>query len=128
MKSKKGSIVKESKDGEKEKLKSRIRRLESDNKTLVTKYRKLLSEIKTLESYREVTSEHIGNKLDGIPVEKVIRSVEEKQKAKKRAKEDAKSKEVCPACYGPIKVISFRAGKVKTCSNDKCNYRVTEND
>lgn len=127
MRVKKGGIVKEAKTGETDKLKSRIRRLEADNKELVVKNRKLLSEIKTLEAYRQVTSEHIGDKLDGIPVEKVIRGIEKKQKAEKKTKE-FKSKETCPLCHDNIKEILFRAGKIKVCSNPKCKYRETVNE
>jgi len=129
MKSKKGSIIKENKDGEVDKLRARIRRLETDNKRLTAKNKKLLSEIKTLEVYREVTTGHIGDKLNGIPVEKVVKSVEKKQKAKKESKEkEGKSKEACPVCYGPVKEIKFIAGKVKVCSNSKCKFRETVNE
>lgn len=126
MKVKKGTIVKQEKSAEVDRLKARIRKLESDNKELTTKNKKLLSEIKTLEAYRQVTTEHIGNKLNGIPVEKVVKGVEKKQEAKRKAKEkEEKLKGSCPLCHDSIKEILFKAGKIKVCSNSKCKYRET---
>lgn len=117
--------MKESKSGEVEKLKARIRRLESDLKDVESRNKKLLSEIKTLEAYRKVTTEHIGNKLDGIPVERVVKQVKNEQRAKKRAKESV-VKSACPVCFATVKVIGFRAGQIHVCSNPKCKFRETK--
>jgi DNA-directed RNA polymerase subunit M/transcription elongation factor TFIIS len=118
MKQKKGSIVKESKSGEVQKLKRRIRYLEKKNE-------RLISEIKTLEAYKELTNEYIGGELDGVPVERVIKGVQKKQKLKKvKEKED---KEVpCPKCHNKaVKVLPYRSGNIKVCGNAKCDYRET---
>lgn len=61
--------LKEAKDNTVSKLKQRIRRLEKENE-------RLKQEIKTLEAYKNITNKYIDDELDGIPVEKVIKSVE----------------------------------------------------
>jgi regulator of replication initiation timing len=88
MNTKHKKFPKEEKSGEVSKLKRRIKRLEKENE-------RLRSENKTLEAYKDLTNEYIGDNLDGIPVERVIKSVEKEQKLKKVVND---SKPKCPTC------------------------------
>lgn len=104
----------EAKDGLIQKLKRRIVRLEKENE-------RLKSELKTLESFRELTSDYIDGKLDNVPVEKVIRGVEKKQKLSSIKKPDV-IKEVCIKCLsGELKRIPYRAGVIIVCGS--CEHR-----
>lgn len=105
---------KEAKDNEVQRLKRRVKRLEKENE-------RLKSEIKTLESFRDLTSDYIEGKLDGVSVENVIRGVEKKQKLNSIKKPDD-IKEVCAKCLrGEIKKIPYRGGVVVVCGN--CEHR-----
>ena len=64
-KTKHKTYQKEAKDGETEKLKKKIRRLESDK-------RKLKSELATLEAAFLKTTRYLKDSTDGISVEKII--------------------------------------------------------
>jgi predicted nuclease with TOPRIM domain len=109
----KKSPIREAKDGEVQKLKRRIKRLEKENE-------RLKSELRTLESFRSLTSDYIGDKLDGVPVEKVIRGVEKKHKLSK-IKPDT-IKEVCQKCLrGELKKVPYRGGVVEVCG--ECQHR-----
>lgn len=110
--------VKEAKDSEVQKLKNRIKRLEKENA-------RLKSEIKTLEGFRDLTSDYIGGKLDNVPVEKVIRGIEKKQKLSKIQPDVIK--EVCQKCLkGELKKVPFRNGVVIICG--ECQHRETKKD
>ena len=112
MKQKKVPHRKDLKDEKLNKLTRRIKRLEKENA-------QLRSDIKTLESYRIVTNDYIEDNLDGVPVEKVIRSVDSKVKLKK-IKEPVKL--CCPKCLDPgLKVIGTLHGKLNLCGN--CGYK-----
>lgn len=107
--------IKEAKDGTIQKLKNRIRRLEKENE-------RLRHEVNTLESFRELTTKHLDDKLDGIPIERVIKGVQKKHKLKDIS--DNKIKEVCPKCISSeLKEVPYPGGKVRTCSN--CDFRDT---
>ena len=80
---------KEEKDSRIDRLRNRIRRLEKENE-------RLKQEIKTLEAYRNITNKYIDEELDGVPVEKVIKSVEKHHNLKKVTDE---VKPTCPMCY-----------------------------
>lgn len=113
--------VKEEKSGETRRLKDRIRRLEEEKSELEKKVKKLLSEIRSLESYKEVTKEYIDNNLDGVPVEEVIKRVNKKKRLRKKEK---KVVEVCPKCFSEnYAVVPTPFGKVKACGN--CKHRET---
>lgn len=102
---------KEEKDGEVSKLKRRIKRLEKENE-------RLKSEIKTLEAYKELTNGYIDGKLDGIPVERVIKSVEKEQKLKKVITDN---KPKCPVCGAEgMKIIKTPHNETHLCQ--LCNY------
>jgi predicted nuclease with TOPRIM domain len=102
---------KEEKDGQIQRLRNRIRRLEKENE-------RLKQEIKTLETYRDVTNKYIDEELDGIPVERVIRGVEKHQNLKKVTDE---VKPVCPKCLNrDILILGRQDGKMHLC---KCGYK-----
>ena len=111
--------VREAKDGEIQKLKRRIKRLEKENE-------RLRSEIKTLEAFRDLTSDYIDGKLEGVPVEKVIRGVEKKQKLSNIKKPDV-IKEICTKCLkGELKKVPYRSGVVIVCG--ECQHREIKKD
>ena len=108
---------KEEKDGSVQRLKNRIRRLEKENE-------RLKHEIKTLEAYRNITNKYIDEELDGIPVEKIIKSLE-KHHNLEQIKDEIKP--VCPKCLNKDMMILGRPdGVLHKCS---CGYsKVVKND
>lgn len=102
---------KEEKDGQLQKLKSRIRRLEKENE-------RLKSEIKTLEAYRSITNKYIDEELNGVPVEKVIKSIE-KHHNLGQIKDEIKP--VCPNCLNKdLMILGRQDGTFHMC---KCGYK-----
>ena len=111
----KKSPVREAKDGELQKAKRRIKRLEKD-------VQRLKSEIKTLEGFREAASSYIDGKLDGVPVERVIKGIQKKQTLK-QTKPDV-IKECCPKCItAELKIVPYPGGEARVCGN--CKHRET---
>lgn len=99
--------------GELRKLKDKIRRLESDK-------RRLISELQTLKTAFEKTKLFIDNKLDGVPIEEVIKSVKEKKKLSQIKKEEL----ICKYCHSnknkllmDIKPRKMRIHLCLTCNN-----------
>jgi hypothetical protein len=99
--------------GEIRKLKDKIRRLESDK-------RRLISELQTLKVAFEKTKLFIDNKLDGVPIEEVIKSV----KANKKLTEITKEELTCKYCHSnkhkllmDIKPRQMRIHLCLTCNN-----------
>lgn len=102
---------KEEKDSRIDRLRNRIRRLEKENE-------RLKQEIKTLEAYRNITNKYIDEELDGIPVEKVIKSVEKHHNLKKVTDE---VKPTCPMCLNKdILILGRQDGVMHLC---KCGYK-----
>jgi len=111
-------VVKEAKDGQLEKAKRRIKKLEKE-------VQRLKSEVRTLEGFRDVASTYIDGRLDGVPVEKVIRGVQKKMTLKQTSPDVIK--DVCPVCITlELKVMAYPGGKVKVCG--KCKFRETVKD
>jgi predicted nuclease with TOPRIM domain len=99
--------------GEVRKLKDKIRRLESDK-------RRLISELQTLKVAFEKTKLFIDNKLDGVSVEEVIKSV----KANKKLAEIKKEELTCKYCLSTknkllmdVKPRNMRIHLCLTCNN-----------
>jgi predicted RNase H-like nuclease (RuvC/YqgF family) len=110
---------KEAKDSEVQRLKRRIKRLEKERD-------QLKSEIKTLESFRDLTIDYVDGKLEGVPVEKVIRGIDKKQKLDKIKKPDV-IKEICTKCLkGELKRVPYRSGVIIICGN--CEHRETKKE
>ena len=79
---------KEEKDGEIARLKKQIKRIKKEKE-------KLKSELRTLEAAFGITVDHIDGKLDGIPVEKVVKSAKKKSKLANVVKENTETCEKC---------------------------------
>ncbi len=103
---------KEEKDGQIQRLKSRIRRLEKEND-------RLKQEVKTLEAYKNITNKYIDDELDGVPIEKVIRSVEKHHNLNEIVEE---VKPACPNCINPaLSILGRPDGVLHMCG--KCGYK-----
>lgn len=118
---------KEAKNGDIERLRKIIRRLESDK-------RKLLSEIKTLEKAFENNIRFLRGKTKDLSVEELIdasnkeMSLKDIEDSKKQTIESLTDKWRCHQCEtGVLKLLIFsnRAGKFyfRICSNEKCRKR-----
>ena len=105
--------VKEAKDGQINKLRRRIHKLEKEND-------RLKSEISTLEQFRRITSTYIDNKLDGVSVENVIKGVDKKLKMSKIVEDNG-----CVKCGSEVKTIPYLGGIIRLCSNIHCSYKET---
>ena len=109
-------LKKEEKDSQIQRLRNRVRRLEKENE-------RLKQEIKTLEAYRNITNKYIDNELDGMPVEKIIRSVEKHHNLSK-VKDEIKP--ACPKCLNKdITILGRPDGKMHLC---KCGYKKVVKD
>lgn len=102
---------KEEKDGEIARLKKQIKRL-------VKEKEKLKSDIRTLEAAFGITVDHIDNKLDGIPVEKVIKSAKKKSKLADVVKDNTESCEKCGETGMKVSVLPH--GTLYLCK--LCNF------
>jgi len=111
MKSKKGSCVKEPKNGEIAKLKKRIRLLEKQKKELISK-------LNTAEKVLERNLKFLKGSTEDVSVEDLIEAAKE-DKTLKEVKEDKS----CPNCKSTeeYKVMEIRGGKIGICSN--CSFR-----
>lgn len=108
----------EAKSGEVQRLKRRINKLEKENA-------RLKSEIRTLEGFRDATSNYIDGKLDGVSVENVIKGIDKKLKLSKIESKDLKI--ACPKCITKeLAEVPYRAGKILICRN--CDYRETKKE
>ena len=120
---------KEAKDGEVQRLRNIIRRLESDK-------RKLLSELKTYEAVFQANMKYISKKIDedNLSVEDVIKAANKKQtlreasEEKQQTMDDMVKKWSCYKCKeGVMKLIIFqnRIGKQYIRCCNKCDNRTT---
>lgn len=95
-----------------QKLKNRIRRLEKDNI-------RLKKENVTLEAYRNITNKYIDDELDGVPVEKVIRSVDRHHNLNE-IKDEVKP--ACPQCVNTqLTILNRLDGVMHVCL--KCGWK-----
>jgi hypothetical protein len=102
----------EEKDGLVQKLKNRIRRLEKDNL-------RLKKENVTLEAYKNITNKYIDDELDGVPVEKVIRSVDRHHNLSDLKDE---IQPACPQCVNPkLTILGRLDGVMHVCL--KCGWK-----
>lgn len=104
-------IPKEPKDGENNKLRKRIARLEKENK-------RLKSELNTYEQAFKNTRKYIDDETKNVSVDKMIDAAKKGQKLK-----EVKKELECPLCSNDISQIKSLAGTVEVCLNQECNYR-----
>lgn len=104
--------VKKAKDGEVNKLKKRIKKLEGENA-------RLKSEVNSLEEAFKNTKKFIDDETQGVSVEKMIDAAKKGTRLK-----DVKPK--CPECGADVKITPGPRGmgRVIVCGN--CKYRTVE--
>ncbi len=108
-----GAIVKSAKDGETEKLKRRIKRLEKENK-------RLKSELRTYESVFKTTSNFVKGSTEEVTLEKLIGAA--KRGVGLKEIEETEDTPKCSNCSGTnINTISTTFGKLVLCKD--CNNR-----
>jgi len=109
MKSKKGSIVKEAKSGEIQKLKNRIKRLEKDKRILISK-------LNTAEAALAGNNSFLKGSTEDFSVEDLIDAAKE-NKTLKEIKDD----KICPKCGAEdLKVMKTLFGVLESCM---CGHR-----
>jgi len=113
-------IKKEYKDGELNKLKKRIKRLESDK-------RRLLSELNTYEQAFKNTTKFLKDHTSDFSIEDLIEAAKN-DKTLKETEEKKKKDTQCPVCLSEIKEMSYPAGSIILCTNNLCDYRETVNE
>jgi seryl-tRNA synthetase len=103
---------KEERDGEIAKLKKQIKKLTKEKEILK-------SDIKTLERAFGTTIKHVDATLDGIPVEKVIRSAKKKSKLSEVVLENTEKCEKCGTAG--MTIANIPHGILHLCK--LCNHR-----
>jgi len=107
MKHKKGTIVKEAKSGEIQKLKNRVKNLERKNKILIQK-------LNTAEIALEHSAKFLKGSTEEFTVEELIDAANNSKTAKNMKDEK------CPKCgENELKTIATLFGKLATCL---CGY------
>lgn len=109
-------IVKEAKDGNVQKLKNRIRRLEKENK-------KLKSDLGSYEQAFKKTTKFLKDNTDEISLEELIKAAKENKSLKEITPEEVRQ---CPKCASDLKKLKYPVGTVIVCENNKCDYRSME--
>lgn len=106
--------MREAKDGELQKLRKRVKRLEKDKI-------KLLSEVKTLEAYFKKTQMHVEGLTGSEPVEKLIKAAQSGKRLKNIKEEPTKI--TCKKCTkGEVNVRTIPLGIMHMCQNKECNH------
>ena len=111
-------IKKEYKDGELNKFKRRIKRLESENK-------RLKSELNAYEQAFKKTTKFLKDHTDDISLEELIKAAKE-DKSLRDVEEENAAKKACPKCLSELKIIKYPIGTLISCT--KCDYRSMEKD
>ena len=105
---------KEAKDGQTEKYKQRIKRLEKE-------VRELKSKNKTLEAAFEKTVKVLKGSVEDITVQELIDGANNGQSIKEVKEESKHEGENCPECSEELKIMPIRGGEIAVCGN--CTYR-----
>lgn len=109
---------KEYKDGELNKLKRRVKRLEKENN-------RLRSENKAFEQAFKKTTKFLEDHTGDISVEQLIDAAKQGKSLRKVEKEHVES--LCPKCFSKLKELpKSRVGKIIVCT--QCEYRKVEKD
>ena len=108
----------EYKDGELNKLKRRIKRLEAENK-------RLKSENNAFEQAFKKTTKFLEDHTGDISVEDLIQAAKKDKSLGKVEKEHVEK--LCPKCFSKLKELpKSRVGKIIVCTS--CEYRKVEKD
>lgn len=109
---------KEYKDGELNKLKRRIKRLEKENT-------RLKSELNSYEQAFKKTTRFLKDHTDDISLEDLVQAAKQDKSLRKVEKEHVES--LCPKCFNKLKELpKSRVGKIIVCT--QCEYRKVEKD
>lgn len=104
MKTKKGSITKQSKDGEVQKLKSRIKRLEKDKRILISK-------LNTAEAALLGSANFLKGSTEDLSVEELIEAAKENKSLK-----EIRTGKRCSNCGSEdLKVLKTPFGTMESC-------------
>lgn len=104
-------ILKEAKDGNEQKLKKRIKKLEKENKGLK-------SELNAYEQAFKKTTKFLRDNTDDISVEDLIQAA----KSDTSLKKTKENKKECPKCFSKnVAIIESLAGTVISCPD--CEHR-----
>lgn len=109
-------IRKEYKDGELNKLKRRVKRLESENK-------RLKSELNAYDQAFKKTTKFLKDNTDEISLEELVKAAKENKSLKEITPDETKQ---CPKCGSDIKKLQYPVGTVIVCENNNCDYRSME--
>lgn len=109
---------KEYKDGELNKLKRRIKRLEKENT-------RLKSELNSYEQAFKKTTKFLEDHTDDISLEDLVQAAKQDKNLRKVEKEHVES--LCPKCFSKLKELpKSRIGKIIVCT--QCEYRKVEKE
>ena len=109
---------KEYKDGELNKLKRRIKRLEKENT-------RLKSELNSYEQAFKKTTRFLKDHTDDISLEDLVQAAKQNKSLRKIEKEHVEN--LCPKCFNKLKELpKSRVGKIIVCT--QCEYRKVEKD
>jgi len=109
MKSKKGSIVKQEKSGEIQKLKNRIKKLEKDKRILISK-------LNTAEMALEKNFKFLKGTTEDVSLEDLLEAAK-----KSKTLKEVKTKKRCSSCGSEdLKVMKTLFGVLESCH---CGYR-----
>lgn len=110
---------KDYKDGELNKLKNRIKRLEKENN-------RLKSELKAYDQAFKKTTKFLKDHTDEISLEDLIEAAKD-GKSLKEVEEVPNVQNLCPRCFSPIKKLQkSKVGEIVVCT--KCDYRTVVKD
>jgi predicted nuclease with TOPRIM domain len=109
---------KEYKDGELNKLKRRVKRLEKENN-------RLKSELNSYEQAFKKTTKFLEDHTDDISLEDLVQASKQDKSLRKVEKEHVES--LCPKCFSKLKELpKSRIGKIIVCT--QCEYRKVEKE
>ena len=111
--------MKEQKDGQLQRLRNRVRRLEKEN-------RKLKSELNSLEQAFKNTTSFLRDHTQHININDLIEAAKH-GKSLKTVQDDQEVHLVCPKCFSEnFAVVPTPFGQVSTCG--ECKHRETKYD
>ena len=101
----------EAKDGTVQKLKKRIKRLETENS-------KLKSELRSYDRAFKKTTKFLKGQTNDVSLNDLVKGAKED-----KSLEEVKAIPVCTMCSGEVFQLNSPAGVVSFCRNIECEYR-----